>query len=60
MHRGALAGDRLRIVRLLVKAGPDGVSGRAVSRKRSALVIEILSTLDISSAGLIGSRREAR
>ena len=52
---------RLRIVRLLVKAGPDGVAAGAIAEAVGASSSNVSFHLGhLERAGLIGSRREAR
>jgi ArsR family transcriptional regulator len=59
---GALSQEtRLRIVRLLVQAGPDGVAAGAVGDQVGVSASNVSFHLkDLEHAGLIGARREAR
>lgn len=52
---------RLRIVRLLVKAGPDGMAAGAIAEDVDVSPSNVSFHLkDLEHAGMISSRREAR
>ena len=52
---------RLRIVRMLVKAGPDGMAAGAVAQEAEVSSSNVSFHLkELENAGLISSRREAR
>jgi ArsR family transcriptional regulator, arsenate/arsenite/antimonite-responsive transcriptional repressor len=52
---------RLRIVRLLVRAGPDGVAAGTVAEEVGVSASNISFHLkELERAGLIGARRQAR
>lgn len=52
---------RLRIVRMLVKAGPEGMPAGAIAEKAEASPSNVSFHLkELEHAGLIGARREAR
>jgi ArsR family transcriptional regulator len=59
---GALSQEtRLRIVRLLVQAGPEGVAAGGVGEAVGVSASNVSFHLkDLERAGLIGARREAR
>jgi ArsR family transcriptional regulator, arsenate/arsenite/antimonite-responsive transcriptional repressor len=59
---GALSQEtRLQIVRMLVVAGPDGISAGAIAERLEASPSKISFHLkELDRAGLIGQRREAR
>ena len=52
---------RLRIVRMLVKAGPDGMAAGAIAEKAEVSSSNVSFHLkELEHAGLIAARREAR
>jgi ArsR family transcriptional regulator len=59
---GALSQEtRLRVVRLLVQAGPDGVPAGAIAEAVGVSASNISFHLkELERAGLVGARREAR
>src|SRR3569833_3385653 len=59
---GALSQEtRLRIVRMLVKAGPEGMAAGAIADRAEVSASNVSFHLkDLEHAGMIAARREAR